>query len=152
LGDAVRVLAIVAIAALLAGCTDADWAHVMSYVPTGPTAHEEPEGPSPVPSATATTAPTAVSPTAVSPTAVSPTAVSPTAVSPTVTANAGDESPTVNAAAATGVSERAQRECIQWADERAEDATNQNFDADTALKVRDATYANCMTWAVRLHR
>jgi hypothetical protein len=50
------------------------------------------------------------------------------------------------------VSERAQRECREWAEERAEDAANQNFDQETAVKVRDATYADCMTWAVRLHR
>jgi len=99
----VRVLVIAALAVLLAGCTDADWDHVMSYVPEGPTVDEE----------------------------------TPAVASP---------------APSTGVSEKAQRECADWATERAGDAANQNFDPDVMQKVHDATYADCMTWAVRLHR
>jgi hypothetical protein len=134
-----RVLAIAAAAALLAGCTDADWAHVMSYAPTGPSVHDEPPPPEPVQAATATAAPTAVSPMAVP------------GASRTPPAGTGGLSSSATVAS-TSVSEKAQRECIQWADERAQDTTNQKFDDDTALKVRDATYADCMTWAVRLHR
>jgi len=97
-------------AVLLAGCTDADWAHVMSYAPAaGPATPEESEAAAPPPVA-------------------------------------------ANVPPASAVSERAQRECVEWAGERAEDAANQNFDAETAQHVRDATYADCMTWAVRLHR
>jgi hypothetical protein len=102
-----RVFVMLAAAILLAGCTDADWGHVISG-----------GAPSPVP---------------VYPPATSD--VAPTGAAPRQE---------------TTVSDKAVRQCVNTADQRADDILYQDMDAETMQRVRDATYSDCMAWATHL--
>ena len=64
--------------------------------------------------------------------------------------NYPDDSAAANHAAyAAGRPPAAQQKCAHVAQERADDAAVQGFEADVQQDVHDRTYANCMTWEGR---
>ena len=99
-----RILILVSAALLLAGCTDADWSHIM---PTGGSsaANEFPPDEAPGPT--------------------------------TISTHPKPQNPST------------EEKCRRVARERSDDALTQGFDETVQQQVHDATYSDCITWAVR---